>query len=147
MTVSADRTSSRSANAGLPKVRLSKPGRPEIPLAKGRLSKFGSKFGSKLSPKLSPKLASKLGPKVGLPKSGLPKRFPIGATYVVEGRRSDGSGGLRVISRYVLLPSGRRINLAADHAELAARRPAAAKTARRLRARRGKKSSALRGTK
>jgi hypothetical protein len=43
----------------------------------------------------------------------LPKRFPVGATYVVEGRGGEG-GNLRVFSRYVVLPSGRRINLGGD---------------------------------
>ncbi|MBV1698190.1 MAG: hypothetical protein KGQ47_07535 [Hyphomicrobiales bacterium] len=40
----------------------------------------------------------------------LPRRFPLGAKYVVEGCGAD-SGSLRVIARYVLLPSGRRINV------------------------------------
>jgi len=40
----------------------------------------------------------------------LPKRFPIGARYVVEGR-SDAHDMLRVLSRYVLLPDGRRIDV------------------------------------
>jgi hypothetical protein len=43
----------------------------------------------------------------------LPKRFPVGTTYVVEGR-GDPEGHLRVFSRYVVLPGGERINLAAD---------------------------------
>jgi hypothetical protein len=43
----------------------------------------------------------------------LPKRFPIGATYVVEGHGGE-NGHLRVFSRYVLLPGGRRINLGGD---------------------------------
>jgi len=43
----------------------------------------------------------------------LPKRFPVGTTYVVEGR-SGKEGQLRVFSRYVLLPGGRRINIADD---------------------------------
>ena len=43
----------------------------------------------------------------------LPKRFPIGTTYIVEGQGGE-SGHLRVFSRYVLLPGGRRINLADD---------------------------------
>ncbi|HUC49384.1 MAG TPA: hypothetical protein VMA30_08350 [Xanthobacteraceae bacterium] len=43
----------------------------------------------------------------------LPKRFPVGSTYVVEGRRGE-NGHLRVFSRYVMLPDGRRINLDAD---------------------------------
>jgi hypothetical protein len=45
----------------------------------------------------------------GLPKR-LPHRFPVGATYVVEGYGGE-DGDLRVISRYVVLPSGRRINV------------------------------------
>jgi hypothetical protein len=45
----------------------------------------------------------------GLPKR-VPRRFPIGATYVVEGFGGE-QGRLRVISRYVVLPGGRRINV------------------------------------
>jgi hypothetical protein len=45
----------------------------------------------------------------GLPKH-LPHRFPVGATYVVEGHGGE-DGDLRVISRYVVLPGGRRINV------------------------------------
>jgi hypothetical protein len=45
--------------------------------------------------------------------SRLPKRFPVGTTYVVEGRGGE-SGNLRVFSRYVVLPNGQRINLGAD---------------------------------
>jgi hypothetical protein len=45
----------------------------------------------------------------------LPKSFPIGTTYVVEGHRvehgDDGGNQLQVFSRYVVLPSGQRINL------------------------------------
>ena len=43
----------------------------------------------------------------------LPKRFPVGTTYVVEGRGGE-HGDLRVFSRYVVLPGGQRINLADD---------------------------------
>jgi hypothetical protein len=43
----------------------------------------------------------------------LPKRFPVGTTYVVEGSGGQ-NGDLRVVSRYVVLPGGRRINLTAD---------------------------------
>jgi hypothetical protein len=43
----------------------------------------------------------------------LPKRFPIGSTYVVEGRGGE-EGDLRVFSRYVVLPGGQRINVGAD---------------------------------
>jgi len=45
--------------------------------------------------------------------SRLPKRFPVGTTYVVEGRSGE-DGHLRVSSRYVVLPGGRRINIPAD---------------------------------
>ncbi len=45
--------------------------------------------------------------------SRLPKRFPVGTTYVVEGRGGE-DGNLRVFSRYVVLPNGQRINLGAD---------------------------------
>ena len=43
----------------------------------------------------------------------LPKRFPVGTTYVVEGSGGE-NGHLRVFSRYVVLPGGRRINLGAN---------------------------------
>ena len=45
--------------------------------------------------------------------SNLPKKFPIGTTYVVEGRGGE-AGELQVYSRYVVLPGGRRINLVED---------------------------------
>jgi hypothetical protein len=51
---------------------------------------------------------------MNLSSSGLskrvPRRFPVGATYVVEGFGGE-QGHLRVISRYVVLPGGRRINV------------------------------------
>ena len=59
------------------------------------------------------------------PKNGpsqLPRRFPIGASYVVEGF-GGGKGDLRVIARYVVLPGGRRINVPTDLSNAAARRP------------------------
>ncbi|MFY9760587.1 MAG: hypothetical protein WB772_19030 [Xanthobacteraceae bacterium] len=43
----------------------------------------------------------------------LPKRFPVGTTYVVEGSGGE-HGDLRVFSRYVVLPGGQRINLVDD---------------------------------
>jgi hypothetical protein len=53
---------------------------------------------------------------MGLPKdclsSRLPRRYPVGAKYVVEGYGGE-KGDLRVIARYVVLPGGRRINIAA----------------------------------
>lgn len=46
-------------------------------------------------------------------QSRLPRRFPVGARYVVEGFSGD-QGALRVVARYVVLPGGRRINIPAD---------------------------------
>lgn len=51
----------------------------------------------------------------------LPKRFPVGARYVVEGH-SDAHDMLRVLSRYVLLPDGRRIDVPVDPRPAAKRR-------------------------
>jgi hypothetical protein len=42
--------------------------------------------------------------------NALPKSFPVGTTYVVEGR-GGADGPLQVVSRYVVLPTGRRINV------------------------------------
>jgi hypothetical protein len=54
---------------------------------------------------------------MGLPtdclSSRLPRRFPVGAKYVVEGYGGE-EGNLRLIARYVVLPDGRRINVPAD---------------------------------
>jgi len=48
----------------------------------------------------------------------LPKRFPVGTTFVVEGRAiaADGKNNeqLRVFSRFVVLPGGRRVDLGSD---------------------------------
>jgi hypothetical protein len=53
---------------------------------------------------------------MGLPidrlSSRLPRRFPVGAKYVVEGYGGE-EGNLRLIARYVVLPGGRRINVPA----------------------------------
>jgi len=43
----------------------------------------------------------------------LPASFPVGAKYVIEGR-GGADGRLRVWSRYVVLPSGRRLDVLAD---------------------------------
>jgi hypothetical protein len=43
----------------------------------------------------------------------LPRRFPVGAKYVVEGYGAE-EANLRVIARYVVLPAGRRINVPVD---------------------------------
>jgi hypothetical protein len=46
----------------------------------------------------------------------LPKRFPVGTTFVVEGTSSDDDKNehLQVISRFVVLPGGHRIDLGGD---------------------------------
>ena len=56
--------------------------------------------------------------------SRLPRRFPVGTTFVVEGRliaadgqdqdNGENNEHLRVISRFVVLPGGRRIDLGGD---------------------------------
>jgi hypothetical protein len=51
----------------------------------------------------------------------LPDQFPIGSKYVVEGR-GGGDGNLRVFSRYIVMPDGRRIDLPADFARAAPQR-------------------------
>ena len=51
----------------------------------------------------------------------LPDQLPVGASYVVEGYGGE-SGNLRVISRYVLMPDGSRINVPADFGLPGARR-------------------------
>jgi hypothetical protein len=80
--------------------------------------------------------------------SRLPKRFPVGTTYVVEGRGGE-DGNLRVFSRYVVLPDGRRINLGADSASAAAsraRRPRSRQSGGKIRATAAKKISENGGT-
>jgi hypothetical protein len=52
--------------------------------------------------------------------SPLPKRFPVGARYVVEGRGGE-DGHLRVFSRYVVLPGGQRINVPSDLSKFGAK--------------------------
>lgn len=42
----------------------------------------------------------------------LPKSFPVGAVYVVEGRGGD-HGRLSVSARYVIMPGGQRIDVPA----------------------------------
>lgn len=51
----------------------------------------------------------------------LPKRFPVGTTYVVEGI-GGADGHLQVFSRFVVLPGGERINLGAEFSGRAAPR-------------------------
>lgn len=45
-------------------------------------------------------------------ESRLPSRFPVGTRYIVEGEPGHG-GTLRIISRYVVMPSGVRYDLTA----------------------------------
>jgi len=40
----------------------------------------------------------------------LPSRFPVGTRYVVEGEPAKG-GKLRIVSRYLVMPSGVRYDL------------------------------------
>jgi hypothetical protein len=42
----------------------------------------------------------------------VPRRLPIGAKYVIEGFGEEGN--LRVVSRYLVLPDGHRINVPSD---------------------------------
>jgi hypothetical protein len=60
----------------------------------------------------------------------LPSRFPVGTRYIVEGEPAKG-GKLRIVSRYVVMPSGVRYDLTAT-AEPAAK---PADIARKTRAR------------
>jgi hypothetical protein len=61
--------------------------------------------------------------------SRLPKRFPVGSAFVIEGRAvaADGKNDrhLRVISRFVVLPGGRRIDLSTDSGAAAVTRSSA----------------------
>lgn len=83
----------------------------------------------------------------------LPRRFPVGATYVVEGYGGE-EGNFRVIARYLILPGGQRINIPADLSSpaapraLAFRRRTSSKQSRpKLQPTRGgKKFAARRGT-
>ncbi len=43
-------------------------------------------------------------------QSRLPSRFPVGTRYIVEGEPGKG-GKLRIVSRYVVMPSGVRYDL------------------------------------
>ncbi len=65
--------------------------------------------------------------------SRLPKRFPVGSKYVIEGR-GGGEGQLQVYSRYVEFPDGRQFQLPTGHA--AQKAPVARRSRRRTRTRR-----------
>jgi hypothetical protein len=82
----------------------------------------------------------------------LPRRLPVGATYVVEGFGGE-EGQLRVIARYIVLPGGRRINVPAGASGAAAprtlafrRRANAKQSLPKSGASRGGKKYARRGT-
>jgi|HubBroStandDraft_4_1064222.scaffolds.fasta_scaffold153494_1 hypothetical protein len=62
--------------------------------------------------------------------ASVPRRLPVGATYVVEGY-GGGEGKLRVIARYLVLPDGNRINLRGELSQQASGSAPRAQTARR----------------
>ena len=47
---------------------------------------------------------------MALQQSRLPARFPVGTHYIVEGEPVKG-GKLRIVSRYLVVPSGVRYDL------------------------------------
>jgi hypothetical protein len=49
----------------------------------------------------------------------LPKSFPVGAVYVVEGRGGE-QGRLNISARYVIMPGGKRIDVTAKQQEAVA---------------------------
>jgi hypothetical protein len=75
----------------------------------------------------------------------LPRRFPVGAKYVVEGY-GGAEGQLRVIARYVILPSGRRINVSGGQTSAfsRARRPQASRVPAKIRSGTAAKNLSLR---
>ena len=86
------------------------------------------------------------------PSSRPPQRFPVGATYVVEGFGGE-EGNFRVIARYVILPGGRRINVPGDLSNPSAPRALAfggvgnaKQSSPKTERTRGKKIAARRGT-
>ena len=62
----------------------------------------------------------------------LPRRFPVGTRYVLEGVPVK-EGRLRVISRLLVLPDGQQFDLTDDLLEAHPRRRARRATARRRR--------------
>ena len=46
-----------------------------------------------------------------MPSTGLPEHLPHGTRYVIEGRRNK-DGGVRIISRQVILPNGDHFDVA-----------------------------------
>lgn len=68
----------------------------------------------------------------------LPRRFPVGTRYVLEGLPAEpglgpdqAPGQVRVISRMVVLPNGQQFDLTRASTELATQRRARRSTARR----------------
>ena len=45
--------------------------------------------------------------------NGLPRRFPVGTRYIVEGA-PDKKGKFRVTSRFLIFPDGREVHLGAS---------------------------------
>jgi len=60
----------------------------------------------------------------------LPRRFPVGTRYVLEGAPAE-AGQLRVISRLLVLPNGRQFDLTNMPAEPAPRQRTRRSTGRR----------------
>jgi hypothetical protein len=52
----------------------------------------------------------------------LPREFPEGTRFVVEGR-SDPDGKTRIVSRYLVFPDGRRVDIPAPASPAARLRP------------------------
>lgn len=66
-------------------------------------------------------------------KVRVPRRLPEGTKFVVEGEDAPG-GGVRIIARYLVYPSGRRVDLLAGaprHVECCARKTQSATRHRR----------------
>jgi hypothetical protein len=61
-------------------------------------------------------------------KPRFPSRFPVGTHYILEGEPGDG-GKLRIISRYLVMPSGVRYDLV-ERAEGARTRRSCSQTPR-----------------
>lgn len=64
----------------------------------------------------------------------LPRRFPVGTRYVLEGLPAEpgqAPGQVRVISRMVVLPNGQQFDLTQASAELATQRRVRRVAARR----------------
>jgi hypothetical protein len=49
------------------------------------------------------------------PLDRIPRRFPVGTRYVIEGRGGD-QGDLRISLRYLEFPDGRQLSLPVDQA-------------------------------